>query len=50
MNIWDKRYFDRVGLLVQVLPILDSERRFALKGGTAISLSPFGAKVQIEAY
>jgi predicted nucleotidyltransferase component of viral defense system len=34
----DKRYAERVGLLVSILPHLDSERRFALKGGTAINL------------
>jgi len=38
MSTWDRRYLDRVGLLVQVLPMLDSEPRFALKGGTAINL------------
>lgn len=34
----DKRYADRVQLLVDVLPALDGEPRFALKGGTAINL------------
>jgi len=34
----DKRYAERVGLLVSILPYLDSEQRFALKGGTAINL------------
>lgn len=34
----DKRYADRVALLVDILPHLDAERRFALKGGTAINL------------
>lgn len=34
----DKRYADRVALLVSILPHLDSEPRFALKGGTAINL------------
>lgn len=34
----DKRYAERVALLVSVLPHLDSEPRFALKGGTAINL------------
>lgn len=38
MNTWDSRYSDRVQLLVEILPVLDSERRFALKGGTAINL------------
>lgn len=34
----DKRYAERVALLVSILPHLDSEPRFALKGGTAINL------------
>ena len=34
----DKRYADRVALLVAILPHLDAEPRFALKGGTAINL------------
>ncbi|WP_297099014.1 nucleotidyl transferase AbiEii/AbiGii toxin family protein [Thermomonas sp.] len=34
----DKRYADRVALLVAILPLLDTEPRFALKGGTAINL------------
>lgn len=34
----DKRYAERVALLVSILPYLDSEPRFALKGGTAINL------------
>ncbi|HSD16220.1 MAG TPA: nucleotidyl transferase AbiEii/AbiGii toxin family protein [Thermomonas sp.] len=34
----DKRYADRVALLVAILPHLDTEPRFALKGGTAINL------------
>lgn len=38
MSNWDKRFLERVGLLVQVLPVLDQEPRFALKGGTAINL------------
>lgn len=38
MSTWDKRYLDRVSLLVQILPLLDTEARFALKGGTAINL------------
>lgn len=38
MSTWDRRYLERVGLLVQMLPVLDSEPRFALKGGTAINL------------
>lgn len=35
---WDQRYIDRVQLLVEILPILAHEPRFALKGGTAINL------------
>jgi predicted nucleotidyltransferase component of viral defense system len=35
---WDRRYIDRVRLLVEVLPELAQEPRFALKGGTAINL------------
>ncbi len=38
MNTWDKRYTDRVRLLVEILPVLVQEPRFALKGGTAINL------------
>lgn len=34
----DKRYLDRVALLVRILPLLQSEPGFALKGGTAINL------------
>ena len=34
----DKRYADQVALLVAILPLLDAEPRFALKGGTAINL------------
>jgi len=35
---WDRRYTDRVRLLVEILPELAQEPRFALKGGTAINL------------
>ncbi|MHB8254884.1 MAG: nucleotidyl transferase AbiEii/AbiGii toxin family protein [Acidiferrobacter sp.] len=35
---WDRRYTDRVRLLVKILPVLAQEPRFALKGGTAINL------------
>ena len=35
---WDRRYTDRVRLLVEILPGLAQEPRFALKGGTAINL------------
>lgn len=38
MSSWDKRYSDRVQLLVDILPVLAKETRFALKGGTAINL------------
>lgn len=38
MSNWDKRYTDRVQLLVEILPLLTSEPNFALKGGTAINL------------
>ncbi|MFJ1260740.1 nucleotidyl transferase AbiEii/AbiGii toxin family protein [Cupriavidus sp. CuC1] len=38
MSIWDKRYTDRVQLLVDILPVLAQEPRFALKGDTAINL------------
>jgi predicted nucleotidyltransferase component of viral defense system len=38
MNNWDSRYAERVKLLVQILPILAEDKRFALKGGTAINL------------
>jgi hypothetical protein len=38
MNNWDSRYAERVKLLVEILPTLAKEKRFALKGGTAINL------------
>lgn len=38
MNNWDRRYTDRVQLLVEILPLLAQEPSFALKGGTAINL------------
>ena len=38
MSTWDSRYRDRVQLLVDILPVLAREPRFALKGGTAINL------------
>jgi len=38
MNNWDNRYAERVKLLVELLPTLAKEQRFALKGGTAINL------------
>jgi len=38
MNNWDSRYTGQVQLLVEILPTLAEENRFALKGGTAINL------------
>ncbi|MFT3758105.1 nucleotidyl transferase AbiEii/AbiGii toxin family protein [Thauera sp.] len=38
LDHWDRRYTDRVRLLVEILPVLASEPGFALKGGTAINL------------
>jgi predicted nucleotidyltransferase component of viral defense system len=38
MHNWDSRYAERVKLLVEILPVLAGEKRFALKGGTAINL------------
>jgi predicted nucleotidyltransferase component of viral defense system len=38
MNNWDSRYAERVRLLIEILPTLAEEKRFALKGGTAINL------------
>lgn len=38
MNNWVNRYAERVKLLVEILPTLAEEKRFALKGGTAINL------------
>lgn len=38
MNNWDNRYAERVKLLVEILPTLAEEKRFALKGGSAINL------------
>ncbi|EYS98162.1 hypothetical protein CF68_22355 [Cupriavidus sp. SK-4] len=38
LDQWDRRYTDRVQLLVDILPVLAQEPRFALKGGTAINL------------
>jgi hypothetical protein len=37
LDQWDWRYTDRVRLLVEILPVLAQEPRFALKGGTAIN-------------
>ena len=36
LDQWDRRYTDRVRLLVDILPMLAQEPLFALKGGTAI--------------
>lgn len=38
LDRWHRRYADRVRLLVEILPVLAREPRFALKGGTAINL------------
>ena len=38
LDHWDRRYTDRVQLLIEILPVLAQEPRFALKGGTAINL------------
>jgi len=38
LDQWDRRYTERVRLLVEILPALAQEPRFALKGGTAINL------------
>jgi predicted nucleotidyltransferase component of viral defense system len=38
MNNWDNRYAKHVKLLVEILPTLAEDKRFALKGGTAINL------------
>lgn len=38
LDHWDRRYTDRVRLLIDILPVLGQEPRFALKGGTAINL------------
>lgn len=38
MSSLDRRYVDRLQLLVEILPVIDTERRFALKGGTAMNL------------
>lgn len=38
MSNWDKRYAERVRLLVEILPSLAQVPSFALKGGTAINL------------
>lgn len=38
LDPWDRRYTDRVRLLVEILPVLAQELGFALKGGTAINL------------
>ncbi|RKJ99447.1 nucleotidyl transferase AbiEii/AbiGii toxin family protein [Alicycliphilus denitrificans] len=42
LDRWDRRYTDRVRLLVEILPVLAQEPRFALKGGTAINLFEHG--------
>lgn len=38
MSVSDSAYLAQAALVVQVLPFLDSEKAFALKGGTAINL------------
>lgn len=38
MSVSDPAYLAQAALVVQVLPFLDSEKAFALKGGTAINL------------
>ena len=38
LDHWERHYIDRVRLLVEILPVLAQEPRFALKGGTAINL------------
>lgn len=38
MNNWSEAFRERVKLLVDVLPVVADEPRFALKGGTAINL------------
>jgi hypothetical protein len=38
MSNWNSRYAERVRLLVEILPTVAEETRFALKGGTAINL------------
>lgn len=38
LDHWDRRYTDRVRLLVDILPVLAQEPGLALKGGTAINL------------
>lgn len=38
LDRWERRYTDRVKLLVEILPALAKEPHFALKGGTAINL------------
>jgi hypothetical protein len=38
LDHWDRRHTDRVRLLVEILPVLAQEPRFALEGGTAINL------------
>lgn len=37
MNSWDKRYSDRVQLLVDILPVLAKETRFALKWSAGLT-------------
>jgi hypothetical protein len=44
MSNWDSRYVERVRLLVEILPTLAEEKRFALKGGTAINLFEHGVE------
>ena len=57
MSTWDKRYTDRVQLLVEILPMLAREPRFALKGRVdghgdhlrfSWTLGPSGAEDLIE--
>lgn len=41
-NILSSRYFEQVSLLIDLLPLIANDQRFALKGGTAINLFLFG--------
>lgn len=34
----NKKYFEQVNLLLQILPIVSKEKCFAMKGGTAINM------------
>ena len=41
--MFEKRYLDQVGILLNILPLLNKYKDFAIKGGTAINFFVFEA-------